>query len=781
MGASPLLGSIAATTAWDPDGPGPLTARLVAVGSLSVHGTPAKLAACDLANSTWSTFAPDPDGPVQQIVGLANGDLVIAGAFQAAGSVPASGIARWNGTSWAPLGAGLAGAAGTLVIRALTTLSNGDLAVAGNFTMAGGLPAPGLARWNGANWTAIPAAVTGGSPFITALAALPNGDLVVGGDFTAIGGIAAASIARWDGSAWSPFGSGFAGAIGALAVTGSGALTAAGHLFTGGHFVSQWQGSAWQSLASLPGNRVAALAGLPGSGVAAVGTFETIGGVAAAGAAAWDGQSWRALGAGLAGRSGYPNATVLTAMPGGSLVAVADYGPTRWDGVAWRPLSIGPQAGVLLLPEPGGTVLAAGTFMTNTGPVALCRWDGVAWTPVATPVRFIGAMARRANGNLVIAGDSLAEWNGTRWSVASNLTVWGGIRALLALPDGGMLVAGQFWAGPTGVIQNIARWDDGSWSGLGAGLGLYWDTVRALALLPNGDVVAGGDFNIAGNSAPANYIARWNGAIWSPLGSGTNAPVRSLAAGPNGEVYAAGLFSQAGGVPVANLARWNGTTWSAMPGLPSSQSLALTMLPGGDVVATGSTWPSATAQPLVARWNGASWTRLDAGLTGSGVFSAAFGAGGLYVGGGLTSAGGAPATAVAQLASTCPATVLPWGSGCAGLALTATAPWLGSSMTSTAIGPTVPALGFLVSGFAPTSVLLQTVVPAALPGCLLMVQPEHVQVVPFQGGVLRASVALPNQAALTGIVLRQQLLAMEQAGAFAVTASNALLLTLGSF
>jgi len=495
---------------------------------------------------------------------------------------------------------------------------------------------------------------------------------------------------------------------------------------------------------------------------------------------AWDGQSWSALGAGLNGFSGYPNVSLLTAMPNGSLVARADYGPTRWDGIAWRPLASGPQAISLLLPEPDGRVLAAGAFVTPTGLANLCRWNGLAWTALATPVRHIMAMAHRANGNLVVGGESLAEWDGNTWSVASNLQTYGGIYALLALPDGGMLVAGQFLALPG--IASVGRWDNGTWSGLGLGLGSFSsDTVRALARLPNGDVIAGGNFTSATGGAAANHIARWNGTAWSPLGSGTNSSVRSLAVGPNGDVYAAGNFTQAGGVPAMNVARWNGTAWSAMPGLPISHSLVLTMLPGGDVLATGTTWPSATAQPLVARWDGANWTRLDAGLAGSGAHFAAFGPGGLYIAGLLTRAGGAPTTGSARLASSCPATVLPWGSGCAGRTLTTTAPWLGSTLISTGTGPTTPAMGFLVSGFAPTALPLQSVLPASPPGCVLTVQPEHVVFAPFQGGLATATLALPNRAALTGIVLRQQWLAVEQVGVLAATVSNAVLLTLGAF
>jgi len=64
--------------------------------------------------------------------------------------------------------------------------------------------------------------------------------------------------------------------------------------------------------------------------------------------------------------------------------------------------------------------------------------------------------------------------------------------------------------------------------------------------MPNGDVVTGGSFTAAGG-ASANYIARWDGSNWSPMGTGMDAPVLALAVMPNGDVVAAGNFATAGG------------------------------------------------------------------------------------------------------------------------------------------------------------------------------------------------------------------------------------------
>jgi hypothetical protein len=72
-----------------------------------------------------------------------NDQLIVAGGFTTIGGVPANGIASYNGTTWSPLGLGI-----TVGSIYTTTIHNGDLYVAGALTRAGGLPGFGhIARW----------------------------------------------------------------------------------------------------------------------------------------------------------------------------------------------------------------------------------------------------------------------------------------------------------------------------------------------------------------------------------------------------------------------------------------------------------------------------------------------------------------------------------------------------------------------------------------------------------------------------------------------------------
>jgi hypothetical protein len=62
---------------------------------------------------------------------------------------------------------------------------------------------------------------------------------------------------------------------------------------------------------------------------------------------------------------------------------------------------------------------------------------------------------------------------------------------------------------------------------------------------------------------PANYIAKWNGIAWSPLGLGMNGPVQALAVSGN-DLFAGGGFTTAGGGSANRIAKWNGTNWSTL-------------------------------------------------------------------------------------------------------------------------------------------------------------------------------------------------------------------------
>lgn len=803
-------GTVNAARMHDPDGAGPVPARLVVGGSFSAVSNVLadNVAAWDPTTGTWSPLGTGLPTPVVALAALPNGELVAATTWSS--TAPDFCIARWNGTSWLPMGAGFADTSvfATVAILTLAVDGNGHLVAGGRFTSAGGTPASNIARWNGAAWSAMGA---GTDDLVTAAATLPTGGIVVGGYFSAAGGAAANRIARWDGAAWTPVGPGITptGVYGvtALAVLGNGdvlggwttqgffgppssfvarwngtawsqvgpltmpgamhaiaALPNGDLLAAGGHghmganlgFCNRWNGAAWSSFAPSPLGEVFDLTALPNTDVVMAGRFTTIGALAAVGLGRWDGVAWRSMGIfGLWSSRGWP---AMAVAPNGD-VLVGGEGVQRWNGSVWSPL--------------GGTFPSA-------GPIAV-------WSLLGLPSgeAIVGGLPN-LGGNLSGPGIHVARWNGAAWVAMGNgLNSY--VNALATLPDGSVVAGGSFTASGAAPLNGLARWNGTAWSDLGGGVvspgAPMPGTVYALAVAPNGDLVVGGQFGRAG-TVPVNNIARWNGATWSALGGGSggvNGLVLALAFLPNGDLVAAGYFATASGVVVNNVARWNGATWAPLGNGLNNPSNALATLPDGSVVArAGST--------QLARWNGANWSAMGSGFNGA-VESFAFRPSGEFlIGGMFTRANGLLSPGVVRVATTCPASATATGAGCVGVGgpnvLTASSlPWLGANCVTTASGLPPASLAVVVTGLSAQSQRLAAVLPQGAPGCSLLVATDLMTAVTTGAGTASSALPLPNNVAFVGVSLRQQVVALEiVAGSIvAATSTNALVLQTGTF
>jgi len=163
-----------------------------------------------------------------------------------------------------------------------------------------------------------------------------------------------------------------------------------------------------------------------------------------------------------------------------------------------------------------------------------------------------------------------------------------------------------------------------------------------MTAMPNGDLYVAGTFTSM-NGVPVNRIARWNGSVWSALGTGINNAVTALRVFHQTNVIATGSFNLAGGWQVNGIARWDGSAWLA-PASTAGLSFPLGTFPNGDLLQIGSS--------SVSRWSEASMTTvLGTGLTGGSVLTGAVLAGGDIVAGGtFTTAAGRPSAHFARLA-----------------------------------------------------------------------------------------------------------------------------------
>jgi len=104
-------------------------------------------------------------------------DLYVGGLFQRAGDVPAVGLAKWGGANWSDVG-GFSGVASSLAVDGT------NLYVGGTFTNCGGISITNIAKWNGANWSALGDGIGYYEPTLSQLVNVllwHNGQLYAGG------------------------------------------------------------------------------------------------------------------------------------------------------------------------------------------------------------------------------------------------------------------------------------------------------------------------------------------------------------------------------------------------------------------------------------------------------------------------------------------------------------------------------------------------------------------------------------------------------------------------
>jgi hypothetical protein len=541
------------------------------------------------------------------------GDLYACGWFTTAGGIAANYIAKWDGANWSALGSGMNGG-----VYALASDGAGNVYAGGDFTTAGGVVASKIAKWDGANWSALG---SGMDDYVGAITCDGAGNLYAGGAFTVAGGVAANFIAKWDGLNWSTLGSGMGWMVRTLVLDGAGNLFAGGSFWQAGgvsaRYIAKWDGMNWAALGSGMDYDVCALACDGAGNLYAGGEFTTAGGVSARHVAKWDGMNWSALGSGV-------DATVyeLACRGAGNLYAGGDftmsgamsvYGIAKWNGANWSGLSWGLNGrGSAIAFDDAGNLYAAGSF-TAAGGVAASR---------------------------------IAKWDGANWSaLGSGSGMNDPVYALVSDGAGNLYAGGRFITAGGVVAVGIAKWNGANWSVLGSGLNGF---VSALARDGAGNLYAGGYFTTAGGAA-ANHIAKWNGSNWSALGSGVNSDVYELASDGAGNLYAGGAFTTAGGVAANYIAKWDGANWSALGSGMDNSIVALTCDGAGNLYAGGAfTTAGGVAASYIAKWDGANWSALGSGMNYSVSALAGDAAGNLYAGGSFTTAGGVAANCIAK-------------------------------------------------------------------------------------------------------------------------------------
>jgi hypothetical protein len=216
-----------------------------------------------------------------------------------------------------------------------------------------------------------------------------------------------------------------------------------------------------------------------------------------------------------------------------------------------------------------GSNLYAGTYYNDGSGHArgdVWSFNGSSWSSLITLDNYVDAI-QPYDGLLIFGGGFqnvvgggamrvMMAYNGSTFSQYGAWT-YGGIYSLGVF--GSTLVAGgQFTVAPEGATNNIVGYNyiTGLWSGLGSGCDNF-----VYALTSTGpDLFAGGWF-LNANGKPANYMAKWSGYAWSPIGGGN---VDGVVAETyyQGRLVLGGVLNQScePSTPAHNLVGWNGSS-----------------------------------------------------------------------------------------------------------------------------------------------------------------------------------------------------------------------------
>ena len=549
--------------------------------------------------------------------------LVAGGRFEFADGALASRIAVLDPeTGWEPLGAGFENRTAPEDCEVFALLSlEGRLYAGGTFTHADGVPAPGLAVWDGESWSAVPGAALEGTR-LTVRALEPfDGGIAVAGRFERAGAVELGSIGVWREGEWTAIGEGLGDIVYDLE-THEGLLIAVGYFRLT--------------------DRDDPLAGF----------------------AAWDGTSWSSWGSEFQGID--PSVRCVAEFRG-ELIVAGDFTEisnarysqiARWNGTSWQRMSSGfiETGAVYDLGLYGSTLVAAGSFWNAAGHSCwgLARWGGSAWNPIGFEHGIHGEVSSMsADGESIliggqferagrVLGDNTSLWNGDAW-VPLGADFNRSVSAVLVAESGEYFCAGSFtdYDG-TVIARNVAYYADGEWlSPRGGASAVCWALTSF-----QGRPVVGGTFRRAGGF-PAERVASWNGTTWDAFGAGVDDAVRALL-GVGRELYVGGEFRMAGGVESSRFAYWSEDTrsWFTFPSGPNDDVLALAQY--GSQIVAGGDFSAVDGFDVgrIAAWDGTGWSTFGDGFDGS-VRALTVHEGRLVAGGTFTHADGKPAPGLA--------------------------------------------------------------------------------------------------------------------------------------
>jgi hypothetical protein len=627
----------------------------------------------------WSILAsPNPPAPTGQLASVScptRADCFAVGSYTRADGDAVTLAERSNGGSWTleptqnPPGAQLG------VLNGVSCASPTSCLAVGRYLDRAGTSLPLAERWDGADWSIVPAPSPAGAAgsTLTAVSCTSSSSCIAVGSLTNRAGFPAPGTLaeRWDGERWRvvPMPSMPGSALNGVSCSSRSACTAVGSQGDPPGpprtLAERWDGSTWTVQPTADpedaGAGLGAVSCPSASDCAAVGTSD-----GATFAERWDGARWTIEpipnpdGTAFAEFQGVACASASSCLAvglylddSGTAVALAEH----WNGSAWSIESTAVPPGV------GGNGLAgvacastsACTGVGAVGNQTLAEgWDGTRWTsqstvdPSGAHSSVLNAVACPAPATCTAVGEvddasfsavgTLVErGHGSRWHIQPSPNppgATGGVLAGVACPRSRSCMAVGAAPDRSGVFHTLAeRWNGRRWRILPTPdpAGAAGGFLASVSCISATSCIATGNATDKTDVSPGTLAEAWDGRRWrilptpDPAGAaGSVLPgVSCLSASA---CFAVGFAQDSNGAAVGTLAeRWNGREWTIVP-TPNPAGAAESGL--GSVSCTS---PSACiavgfagdadggpAGTLAEHWDGTAWVVLTTPSAGVG-------------------------------------------------------------------------------------------------------------------------------------------------------------------
>ncbi|MFL5764985.1 MAG: T9SS type A sorting domain-containing protein [Bacteroidia bacterium] len=339
------------------------------------------------AQYSWNNVGSGMNLPVQSLSADTINHVVYAGGlFTSSGITPVINIAKWNGTSWTPVGGGIISGTGVSALL----VDGPDLYAGGTFTNIGGVLSQNIAKWDGTSWSPLGSGLSLGGLAIVNSMTMYQGELYAGGLFALSGTTLVSNIAHWDGTSWQPLGSGTNGEVKTLCIYGT-------DLYAGGTFtnaggipvnnIARWDGTGWSDVGggvSYTGATTVSTLTVYSGELYAGGKFTNAGATPVQHLAKWNGTGWTDVGGGAGSYTGATTVSTLTVFEGeliigGSMDSLGSLPVNnigKWDGSSFSVLGTGTNNAVSALTALHDTLYAGGSFTAAGGTSApfIAQW-----------------------------------------------------------------------------------------------------------------------------------------------------------------------------------------------------------------------------------------------------------------------------------------------------------------------------------------------------------------------------------------------------------------------